>query len=102
MKHHYCFVLNRRKGLAFIDLNAPLDIKKKVTRNSKWECGAVEWNPHLSHAHMFANAVSISTLRGMRVYYRVLCILQTAIFCSFKTADCFRFLLNKQKLPLYL
>jgi len=65
MNLHYCFVLHRRKGLAFIDLNAPVEIKKKVTRNSKWECGAVEWNPHLSHADSFANAVSISTLRSI-------------------------------------
>ena len=49
----------RRKGLAFIDLKAPQIVTKKVTRNSKWECGAVEWNPHLSHAHIFANAVSV-------------------------------------------
>lgn len=44
--------------MAFINLNSPNIIMKKVTRNSKWECGAVEWNPHLSHAHIFANAVS--------------------------------------------
>lgn len=49
---------HRRKGLAFVDLNAPYVITKKVTRNSKWECGAIEWNPHLSHANIFANAVS--------------------------------------------
>ena len=52
-------LFHRRKGLAFVDLNTPYVINKKVTRNSKWECGAVEWNPHLSHAHIFANAVSI-------------------------------------------
>lgn len=50
---------HRRKGLAFIDLNAPHTITKKVSRNSKWECGAVEWNPHLTHAHIFAYAVSV-------------------------------------------
>ena len=49
---------HRRKGLAFVDLNVPNVITKKVTRNSKWECGAIEWNPHLSHANIFANAVS--------------------------------------------
>lgn len=47
-------VLGSRKGLAFIDLNAPHTVTKKVSRNSKWECGAVEWNPHLTHAHIFA------------------------------------------------
>ena len=50
----------RRKGLAFVNLNTPREIEKKVARTSKWECGAVEWNPHLSHAHMFANAVGFS------------------------------------------
>ena len=50
----------RRKGLAFVNLNTPREIEKKVARKSKWECGAVEWNPHLSHAHMFANAVGFS------------------------------------------
>ncbi|KAL9975896.1 hypothetical protein ACROYT_G013114 [Oculina patagonica] len=55
-------VLGSRKGLAFIDLNASEKrIIKKVTRNSKWECGAVEWNPHLSHAHIFANASNQKT-----------------------------------------
>ena len=50
---------HRRKGLAFIDLNAPHTVTKKVSRNSKWECGAVEWNPHLTHAHIFAYTVSV-------------------------------------------
>ena len=57
---------HRRKGLAFVDLNAPNVITKKVTRNSKWECGAIEWNPHLSHANIFANAVSIFCLEVPR------------------------------------
>ncbi|CAH3138838.1 unnamed protein product [Porites lobata] len=54
-------VLGSRKGLAFVDLNAPNVITKKVTRNSKWECGAIEWNPHLSHANIFANASNQKT-----------------------------------------
>ncbi|PFX34828.1 WD repeat-containing protein 59 [Stylophora pistillata] len=54
-------VLGSRKGLAFIDLNAPHTITKKVSRNSKWECGAVEWNPHLTHAHIFAYASNQKT-----------------------------------------
>jgi len=40
-------------------LNCPNVITKKVPRNSKWECNALEWNPHLSDGHIFANAVSL-------------------------------------------
>lgn len=54
-------VLGSRKGLAFIDLNFPNVITKKVPRNSKWECNALEWNPHLSDAHIFANASNQKT-----------------------------------------
>lgn len=82
-------MFHRRKGLVFIDLNEPCKIKKQVTRSSKWECGAVEWNPHLSHAHTLANAVSISTLWVMRVFYRGSYILQTAIFVPQNRRFCF-------------
>ncbi|KAK2554683.1 GATOR complex protein WDR59 [Acropora cervicornis] len=61
-------VLGSRKGLAFIDLNCPNVITKKVPRNSKWECNALEWNPHLSDAHIFANALLSSCSMDQFIY----------------------------------
>ncbi|XP_028513190.1 GATOR complex protein WDR59 [Exaiptasia diaphana] len=54
-------VLGARKGLAFINLENPSVIAKKVTRNSKWECGTTEWNPHISHKHTL---VSVSNQKA--------------------------------------
>ncbi|XP_031559913.1 GATOR complex protein WDR59-like [Actinia tenebrosa] len=48
-------VLGARKGLGFIKMDNPSVIAKKVMRNSKWECGTTEWNPHLSHKDILAS-----------------------------------------------
>lgn len=81
--HDLIGIFYRRKGLACIDLNNnPSTILKKVTRNSKWECGAIEWNPHLSHAHMLASSVSTTNSIWLPsvLTHLVICFLLTNIY----------------------
>ncbi|XP_061449876.1 GATOR2 complex protein WDR59 isoform X2 [Rhineura floridana] len=47
-------VLSGRRFLYIVNLDAPSDGHRKISRQSKWDIGAVQWNPHDSHAHYFA------------------------------------------------
>ncbi|BFZ12726.1 hypothetical protein BsWGS_15764 [Bradybaena similaris] len=49
-------LLAGRKNLAFVDLNRPSQTVVKVTRQSKWDIGCVQWNQHASHAYRFVIA----------------------------------------------
>ena len=42
-----------------MDLNNPSENIKKVQRQSKWEIGVVQWNPHHFRKNVFVSAVSI-------------------------------------------
>ncbi|XP_039209658.1 GATOR complex protein WDR59 isoform X2 [Crotalus tigris] len=47
-------VLSGRRFLYIVNLDAPADGHRKISRQSKWDIGAVQWNPHESHAYYFA------------------------------------------------
>ncbi|XP_042293654.1 GATOR complex protein WDR59 isoform X2 [Sceloporus undulatus] len=47
-------VLSGRRFLYIVNLDSPADGHRKISRQSKWDIGAVQWNPHESHAHYFA------------------------------------------------
>lgn len=50
----------RRRFLYIVNLDAPAEGHRKISRQSKWDIGAVQWNPHDSHAHYFAASVNLS------------------------------------------
>ncbi|XP_027015038.2 GATOR complex protein WDR59 isoform X4 [Tachysurus fulvidraco] len=50
--HHA--VLSGRRFLYLVNLEAPSDAPRKIGRQSKWDVGTVQWNPHKSEAHLFA------------------------------------------------
>ncbi|XP_069460287.1 GATOR2 complex protein WDR59 isoform X3 [Ambystoma mexicanum] len=50
--HHA--VLSGRRFLYIVNLDAPTEGHRKISRQSKWDIGAVQWNPHESCAHYFA------------------------------------------------
>ncbi|XP_053304954.1 GATOR complex protein WDR59 [Spea bombifrons] len=47
-------VLSGRRFLYVVNLETPMDGHRKISRQSKWDIGTVQWNPHESHAHFFA------------------------------------------------
>ncbi|XP_053255235.1 GATOR complex protein WDR59 isoform X1 [Podarcis raffonei] len=47
-------VLSGRRFLYIVNLDSPSDGHRKISRQSKWDIGAVQWNPHDSHSHYFA------------------------------------------------
>uniref|UniRef100_A0A8C9JL42 GATOR2 complex protein WDR59 n=1 Tax=Panthera tigris altaica TaxID=74533 RepID=A0A8C9JL42_PANTA len=47
-------VLSGRRFLYVVNLDAPFEGHRKISRQSKWDIGAVQWNPHDSFAHYFA------------------------------------------------
>ncbi|XP_020819271.1 GATOR2 complex protein WDR59 isoform X1 [Phascolarctos cinereus] len=47
-------VLSGRRFLYMVNLDAPSEGHRKISRQSKWDIGAVQWNPHDSYAHYFA------------------------------------------------
>ncbi|XP_058384265.1 GATOR complex protein WDR59 isoform X5 [Diceros bicornis minor] len=47
-------VLSGRRFLYIVNLDAPFEGHRKISRQSKWDVGAVQWNPHDSFAHYFA------------------------------------------------
>eukprot|EP00070_Physeter_catodon_P026581 XP_028333475.1 GATOR complex protein WDR59 isoform X7 [Physeter catodon] len=47
-------VLSGRRFLYIVNLDAPFEGHRKISRQSKWDIGAVQWNPHDSFAHYFA------------------------------------------------
>ncbi|XP_061863696.1 GATOR2 complex protein WDR59 isoform X2 [Colius striatus] len=47
-------VLSGRRFLYIVNLDAPNEGHRKISRQSKWDIGAVQWNPHDSYAYYFA------------------------------------------------
>ncbi|KAK6479934.1 GATOR complex protein WDR59 isoform X1 [Huso huso] len=47
-------VLSGRRFLNIVNLDAPLEVPRKIARQSKWDIGTVQWNPHESCAFYFA------------------------------------------------
>ncbi|KAM3625977.1 uncharacterized protein V6R79_020733 [Siganus canaliculatus] len=47
-------VLSGRRFLYLVNLEAPAEAPRKVGRQSKWDVGTVQWNPHRSESHVFA------------------------------------------------
>ncbi|KAK2724947.1 GATOR2 complex protein WDR59-like isoform X2 [Artemia franciscana] len=49
-------LLGGRRYLAVLGISGSPQVLKKVSRQSKYELTAAEWNPHLSHSHLSAIA----------------------------------------------
>ncbi|NXV49800.1 WDR59 protein, partial [Uria aalge] len=47
-------VSSSRRFLYIVNLDAPNEGHRKISRQSKWDIGAVQWNPHDSYAYYFA------------------------------------------------
>ncbi|XP_009291658.1 GATOR2 complex protein WDR59 isoform X1 [Danio rerio] len=47
-------VLSGRRFLYVVNLETPSEAPRKISRQSKWDVGTVQWNPHKSDAHIFA------------------------------------------------
>ncbi|XP_077376566.1 GATOR2 complex protein WDR59 isoform X2 [Festucalex cinctus] len=47
-------VLSGRRFLYVVNLETPSEQARKMSRQSKWDVGTVQWNPHRSQAHVFA------------------------------------------------
>ncbi|XP_072320918.1 GATOR2 complex protein WDR59 isoform X3 [Eucyclogobius newberryi] len=47
-------VLSGRRFLYVVNLENPSETQRKIGRQSKWDVGTVQWNPHKSEAHIFA------------------------------------------------
>ncbi|XP_068166100.1 GATOR2 complex protein WDR59 isoform X2 [Antennarius striatus] len=47
-------VLSGRRFLYMVNLEAPSEPPRKIARQSKWDVGTVQWNPHRGEAHIFA------------------------------------------------
>ncbi|XP_075432740.1 GATOR2 complex protein WDR59 isoform X5 [Ascaphus truei] len=52
--HGQLAVLSGRRFLYIVNLETPADGHRKISRQSKWDIGTVQWNPHDSYAHFFA------------------------------------------------
>lgn len=50
--HHA--VLSGRRFLYVVNLESPSEAPRKIGRQSKWDVGTVQWNPHKSESHVFA------------------------------------------------
>lgn len=48
----------RRRFLYMVNLEAPSEPQRKISRQSKWDVGTVQWNRHRSESHIFAASVS--------------------------------------------
>ncbi|XP_060605078.1 GATOR complex protein WDR59-like isoform X6 [Ruditapes philippinarum] len=47
-------LLAGRRVLGLVDLDDPLEKMHRLTRQSKWDITCIQWNPHASHAQLFA------------------------------------------------
>ncbi|XP_059207909.1 GATOR complex protein WDR59 isoform X2 [Centropristis striata] len=47
-------VLSGRRFLYMVNLEAPSEAPRKIGRQSKWDVGTVQWNPHRAESHVFA------------------------------------------------
>lgn len=54
-------VCSRRRFLYMVNLEAPSEPPRKIGRQSKWDVGTVQWNPHRAESHVFAASVSSDT-----------------------------------------
>ena len=54
---YFCRIFFRRGGLALYDLTQGRSCIGKIARQSKWDCVAIEWNPHQSHHTHLASTV---------------------------------------------
>lgn len=54
----YTLLYVRRRFLYVVNLEAPSEAPRKIARQSKWDVGTVQWNPHKTEAHLFAASVS--------------------------------------------
>uniref|UniRef100_A0A3B4TVS5 WD repeat domain 59 n=1 Tax=Seriola dumerili TaxID=41447 RepID=A0A3B4TVS5_SERDU len=50
----FFFLCLRRRFLYMVNLEAPSEPPRKIGRQSKWDVGTVQWNPHKSESHVFA------------------------------------------------
>uniref|UniRef100_A0A803Y762 RWD domain-containing protein n=1 Tax=Meleagris gallopavo TaxID=9103 RepID=A0A803Y762_MELGA len=62
-----------RRFLYIVNLDAPNEGHRKISRQSKWDIGAVQWNPHDSYAYYFAASVSSLTVLMMLFSVDLLC-----------------------------
>uniref|UniRef100_A0A3Q3GXG3 WD repeat domain 59 n=1 Tax=Labrus bergylta TaxID=56723 RepID=A0A3Q3GXG3_9LABR len=46
--------VRQRRFLYMVNLEAPSEPPRKIGRQSKWDVGTVQWNPHRSESHIFA------------------------------------------------
>uniref|UniRef100_A0A672Q1M0 WD repeat domain 59 n=1 Tax=Sinocyclocheilus grahami TaxID=75366 RepID=A0A672Q1M0_SINGR len=46
--------LEKRRFLYVVNLETPSEAPRKISRQSKWDVGTVQWNPHKTEAHLFA------------------------------------------------
>ncbi|XP_070574732.1 GATOR2 complex protein WDR59-like [Ptychodera flava] len=46
-------ILAGKRVLAVVNLDRPQDVVKRVARQSRWEVGVMEWNPHATNKHLF-------------------------------------------------
>lgn len=56
-----------RRFLYIVNLDAPNEGHRKISRQSKWDIGAVQWNPHDSYAYYFAASVSSLILKAVEL-----------------------------------
>ncbi|KAM9301671.1 GATOR2 complex protein WDR59 isoform 2-T2 [Gastrophryne carolinensis] len=47
-------VLSSRRFLYIVNLDTPTEGHRKISRQSKWDIGTVQWNPHEGYGHFFA------------------------------------------------
>ncbi|XP_072278600.1 GATOR2 complex protein WDR59 isoform X2 [Pyxicephalus adspersus] len=47
-------VLSSRRFLYIVNLDTPTEGHRKISRQSKWDIGTVQWNPHDSYGYFFA------------------------------------------------
>ncbi|KAL0978016.1 hypothetical protein UPYG_G00164820 [Umbra pygmaea] len=47
-------VLSGRRFLLLVNLDTPSEAPRKMGRQSKWDVGTVQWNPHKTESHVFA------------------------------------------------
>lgn len=63
------FFFTRRRFLYMVNLEAPSEPPRKIGRQSKWDVGTVQWNPHKSESHVFAASVSSAVNCDKKVLY---------------------------------
>lgn len=62
----FFFGVVRRRFLYLVNLEAPSEPPRKISRQSKWDVGTVQWNPHRAESHVFAASVSPAVSKHSR------------------------------------